>query len=758
MLKNRLIVLNIIISSAFSVPGQDIYKIDSLLTRLNDNIHNSVRCRIYFDIASEFKVTDTITAMEYLDSGKEIASLIDDKKYTGLYFGLLGEMHSYHGNYSAAIMDFDRALANFSESDDDINYYNTLKEKGNVYLFISDYTQAMNHYETALDFYRRNNMVSGVSICLNNMGIIYKNRGEYVEALTVYKESISYIDEEKDPMQIAQGYINMGNVFVYLGSYERALDYFEMALSISEKEESLKEIALCLSNSGVIQNKCHNFQKAFNLYDRALEVCETINDRVQTSNCLINIGTNYADMGEPQTGIEYVEKGMAIKLDLGDDRAISNCHIHLAEIYSMMEEHARAIELFRTAIPEKEKLGDQEGLARCYLGLGSVYLATGQYNTADAMTDIALEIALRIAALEHITTGYTVKRGIAETRGDFKAAYQYALKNLLYNDSLIDESTSKAAMEMEFRHQSKELEKENENLRIQSNLATDLMKKRNAFLYSIIGIVVLLSAGLILVVFFLQKLKISSLRLEEKNLVITKQNLKLDELNTSKDRMMSIIAHDLRSTIGNLLTAVDVLKRVEDKQEPGIDRKKLLGNLKNSASYSLELLENLLHWSRLGDKNSYYHPEDLNINTLIISCLSMFNEAVINKELVIEQEIKGTINCKMDRIMMETIIRNLISNAIKFSNRGGTIRILAWTNDSNLHLTVADHGIGMTREQIETITHNGGYSTRGTANEKGAGIGLTLVREFTAKHRGKLNITSEPGNGSQFSIVLPIED
>jgi signal transduction histidine kinase len=107
---------------------------------------------------------------------------------------------------------------------------------------------------------------------------------------------------------------------------------------------------------------------------------------------------------------------------------------------------------------------------------------------------------------------------------------------------------------------------------------------------------------------------------------------------------------------------------------------------------------------------------------------------------------------------METIIRNLISNAIKFSNRGGTIRILAWTDDNSLHLTVADHGIGMTREQIETITHNGGYSTRGTANEKGAGIGLTLVREFTAKHRGKLNITSEPGNGSQFTIILPREE
>lgn len=755
MLKTRIIILNIILSSALSATGQDMLRIDSLSARLKDNIHDSARCHIYFEIASELQVTDTVTALEYLESGRRIASLLDDKKYMGLYYAFLGEMHSYHGSYSAAIMDFDRALASFSESDDDRVYYNTLKEKGNLYLFMSDYTQAMNHYQTALDFYRRNNIFIGASRCLNNMGIIHKNRGEYVEALSVYEESVNYIDQEKYPMQIAQGYINMGNVFVYLGSYERALEYYEMALSLSEREKSLKEIALCLSNSGVIQNKCNNFQQAYTLYKSALEVSETINDRVQSSNCLINIGTNYADMGEPQMGIDYVEQGMAIKMDLGDERAISNCHIHLAEIYSMIGEYSGAIDLFRAAIPEKEKLEDQEGLARCYLGLGSVYLAIEQYSTADKMTDIALEIASRITALEHISTCYSVKREIAEARGDFKTAYHYALISHLYNDSLIDESTSKAVMEMEFRHQSKVLEKENENLRIQSNLASELMKKRNALFYSIIGIAILLSASLILVVYFLQKLKVSSLRLEEKNLVITKQNLKLDELNSSKDRMMSIIAHDLRSTIGNLLTAIDVLQKVEGRKGPGIDRKKLLGNLKHSASYSLELLENLLHWSRLGEKNSYYHPEEVNINTLIISSLSLFDETAIDKELVIEQDIKGTVYFTVDRIMMETIIRNLISNAIKFSNRGGIIRITAWTDENNLHLTVSDHGIGMTQAQIETISHNEGYSTRGTANEKGAGIGLTLVREFTSKHRGKLNITSEPGNGSQFTIILP---
>ena len=94
--------------------------------------------------------------------------------------------------------------------------------------------------------------------------------------------------------------------------------------------------------------------------------------------------------------------------------------------------------------------------------------------------------------------------------------------------------------------------------------------------------------------------------------------------------------------------------------------------------------------------------------------------------------------------MMETIIRNLISNAIKFSQRGGTINISARRENNNLYISVEDQGIGMTQKQIETISQNGGYSTRGTANEKGAGIGLTLVREFISIHRGELEISSKP--------------
>jgi len=708
-----------------------------------------------FDVAAELLITDTVRTFEYLEKGKIIAEKFNDTGGLGRYYKILGKVRLLSGEYRVAILNYDRALAYLSESANHVEYYETIKEKGNAYLFLSEYDQAANLYNTALDFYKRNNLPIGVSRCLNNLGIIHKNRGDYVEALSVYEESVRYLDSVANAYDICQAHINMGNVFVFLGTYERALEHFHKALVIAEREGYQQNIGLCLSNSGVVQNKIHHYEEALNLYKRALVVSQANNDPIQVSNCLINIGTNYADMGEPEKGLEYVERGLAIRIELGDLRVISNCHIHMAEIHFMLQSYDKASELFKLAIPVKEQLGDQEGLVRCYLGLGSVMLEKAHYMAAWNMANQALAIALDINTKEHISAGYDLKHKVSVKRGDYETAYRFAMLYHQYNDSLMDEATSKAGMEMEFRNRSKVLQQENENLRIQSNLNTALIRKREVILNFIVGIALILAIGLMLVAYFLRKLRNSSQKLEEQNLVIIRQNLKLDHLNTTKDRIMSIIAHDLRGTIGNQLTAVEVLHRIEGDNSVAIDRKKLLGNLKHSASYSLELLENLLHWSRLEEKESYYHPEDVNLNTLITNCLALFEETVRNKGLHIQTNLASEIHCSVDRIMMEIIYRNLISNAIKFTNGGGNITIKSSLEEGKIIFKVIDQGIGMTPEQINKVLNNGGFTRRGTNNEKGAGMGITLVREFTSIHNGELKITSQPNEGSSFEVIIP---
>jgi len=143
------------------------------------------------------------------------------------------------------------------------------------------------------------------------------------------------------------------------------------------------------------------------------------------------------------------------------------------------------------------------------------------------------------------------------------------------------------------------------------------------------------------------------------------------------------------------------------------------------------------------------------LNTLISNCLSLYSESAKNKQLALVKDIEEIITCYSDKIMMETIYRNLISNAIKFSNPGGTITIGLKRADGMTHFWVTDQGIGMSEEETHKITQNGGNTRRGTANEKGAGMGLTLVREFTKIHNGELSIKSEPNKGSTFEVIIP---
>jgi len=755
MLLLRTLCLFTLVLLSAQLPAADQLKQDSLKLQLEGDIADSTRSRLLFELVEELGTTDTLLAYSYLKQAKEIVESLNDLQGQGHYYKVLGNIEARCGLYDLAIHNYDRALNYFVEADDQLAFFETTKQKGNVHLFRSEYAQAISHYELALSYYRKTGNLIGISRCLNNIGIIHKNRGDYVEALSVYEESVVYLDSVRNARDISQAYINMGNLFVLLGSYERALEYFDRTLEISERNNYQHNISLSLSNSGVIQNKIGNYVEALNLYQRSMEVSRSLNDPVQISNCLINIGTNYADMGEPERGLEFVMEGMEMKIDLGDDRTISNCHIHLADIYSMMGDFEKSIELFKLAIPIKERLDEPEGLIRCYLGLGNNALEQGNLTETVRMADMGLEIAREIRAMEYIAEGILIKKEIAVKQGNYRAAYHLEMQHHLYEDSLMDEATAKAAMEMEFRLSSRVLQQEIENLKIQSNLDQLQVRKRTLVFHSSLVIVSVLLLALILVLYFMRRHKNTSLKLEEKNLVITKQNLKLDQVNKTKDRMMSIIAHDLRGTIGNQLTAVEVLNRIEGDNKVEIDRKRLLGNLKNSASYSLELLENLLHWSRLEEGASNYHPEEVKLNTLISNCLSLYSENAKNKELNLVLDIPGTITCNFDKIMMETIYRNLISNAIKFSNPGGSITIGLKKTDGIAHFWVADQGIGMTEDELHKLTQNGGNTRRGTSNEKGAGMGLSLVREFTKIHNGELLISSEPDKGSTFEVVIP---
>ena len=236
-----------------------------------------------------------------------------------------------------------------------------------------------------------------------------------------------------------------------------------------------------------------------------------------------------------------------------------------------------------------------------------------------------------------------------------------------------------------------------------------------------------------------------------------KSEAELKKLNATKDKFFSIIAHDLRSPFNHILGFTELL--IENTQDFEVaETKKYLGIINSSAKNTLILLDNLLNWARSQTGKVSFKPEKIILASIVHEIFELSNSRAKSKNIILNFIEPGEIVVFADPDMMKTILRNLISNAIKFTHPNGKIEVTALQDDNFIAIAVSDNGVGMkdeTRKKLFDISTN--ITTRGTANEKGSGLGLILCKEFVEKHGGKIWIESEEGKGSDFKFTLPLK-
>jgi len=230
----------------------------------------------------------------------------------------------------------------------------------------------------------------------------------------------------------------------------------------------------------------------------------------------------------------------------------------------------------------------------------------------------------------------------------------------------------------------------------------------------------------------------------------------LKELNATKDKFFSIIAHDLRNPFNALLNLTDfIIDNIEeDNKEKAIE---LAGYMKNSAQSAFNLLQNLLEWSSLQQGGIYFNPSYVMLLPLVNDELLTLENISNQKKIKINIAIQESMIVKADQNMLKTILRNLISNALKYTYEGGHIFVGAEKVDSKVLIKVGDSGTGMNEEELNSLFRlNTSRSKPGTRQEKGSGLGLILCKEFVALHQGTIWVESEPGKGSTFFFSLPL--
>ena len=234
-----------------------------------------------------------------------------------------------------------------------------------------------------------------------------------------------------------------------------------------------------------------------------------------------------------------------------------------------------------------------------------------------------------------------------------------------------------------------------------------------------------------------------------------KVNQGLKSANTTRDKIFSIISHDLRTSIGNISNVfkfmVDGLIDIEEDKDLIIDAEITSRNTYN-------LLDNLLFWAKSQQGQIIPKPELVNVSRIVSSILDMEKRSIVTKRIKCHEDIESGLFVWTDKVLFIIIIRNLIANAIKFSNDGGEINISVEKHGEYIKLSVIDNGVGISHKNLIKIRNKTMLTTTGTLNEKGTGIGLILVSDCVMKSNGKFDIESTEGKGSKFSVSLPIEE
>ncbi|MBK7173500.1 MAG: hybrid sensor histidine kinase/response regulator [Bacteroidales bacterium] len=235
-----------------------------------------------------------------------------------------------------------------------------------------------------------------------------------------------------------------------------------------------------------------------------------------------------------------------------------------------------------------------------------------------------------------------------------------------------------------------------------------------------------------------------------------RQSKELHNLNITKDKFFSIIAHDLRGPMGGFMGLTDILAE-ELRRMSMDDIQRYLESMRKTSSNLFRLLENLLQWARIQQGAITFNPETVKLLPIVHENLELMKDAAIHKGIRIDLNIPDHLSVFADINVLQTIMRNHISNAIKFTPKGGRVNISARNTDQNdVEISISDSGIGMKKAMLENLFQLDAKSGRpGTEGEPSTGLGLLLCKEFIEKHGGQINVESEEGKGSKFSFTIP---
>lgn len=607
-------------------------------------------------------------------------------------------------------------------------------------------------------------------IILNKLCWEFRN-SEIQHSITYGIKSVELAEKYKDYKNLAQAYSFLGVAYRNIGNYTKAFDNYYKGLETAKKYKLPEQEGYAYINIGNLYLYQEYYNDAVLNLDKGLEIAKRIDNKKMLGYYYLNRGRIELKIKNYSQALLYINEALDLRSKSKNAEAHAVCLKYIGDVYNEQSSYTLALKYYKESIDRLEKTSDIDLFTDNYNKISNIYLKKGEYKQASFYAEKSLEMAEEIGSKLRVRNANHTLMQIHKAKKDYKAVVKYQDIVIKYNDSLFSQELNEKINYIKFIDEKYEYDKKLSDLEFEHKI--EIEKQKQVRNYSILVSIILIIICIVLIMFFRIRRRITA-NLRSKNKQIARHkidlektlediriaNEKLTELNATKDKFFTIIAHDLKSPFNAIVNFSELLLINYDKYDSE-KHKELLKYIHQSSENTYKLLENLLLWSRSQIGIIDFRPEKENLFLISIETIELLYHSANSKSITLNNEIPKDIFVNTDKGLYVTVLRNLITNAVKFTPKGRNISIKAETssnenNQSFTEISVVDEGIGISKEKINKlflITEN--ISTKGTENEDGTGLGLILCKEFVEMHGGQLKIESEENIGTTISFTLP---
>lgn len=562
------------------------------------------------------------------------------------------------------------------------------------------------------------------------LGVSYAKQGNYGNASMLFSESYQLADQYGTAEEEIKTLVNLGGLYYTQGEWATCLSYSKIALKTAIEINDSTVIAatheamgLVFLNNKTLDSAHVHFLKAIRLYDQ-----------------------------------------------LGHEERMANAISSYSGVYHASGKSEEALKQLREAESIFQRVDGEELSSEFVSSLlfqAEVNISLGRFDQAQITLDRIMKNAREQGLMSYLSDAYRLNAKIDSAQSNFLASIGWMNKHIAIKDSLASiDQNNKLEATMGF-YESKIKADQLEILNAQNKLSAAQLTNQRVILVVVLLALFILSLLIAELIRRNRQIRLTNQRLGNKQRVIQKKNQNLEEvgrllmtqkaelenLNRTKDRWFGVISHDFRHPLTVLHGALDLIM---DGDLSDGERKRVVVDIQKRLSRTSYLLDNLLFWAQQQMDGWKANYESIYVHELLEPVVEVVEGWAKEKNLVFETHIDIDFRMITDPEAIRLVIRNLLSNSIKYSFPGQTIFILAQDLPDEWVISVTDHGVGMTPEQIETIFSNDHHSsTLGTHKEKGSGLGLSLCRDFVNFLGGSLNAESVPGSKTTFTLHLP---